>query len=124
MELSPIATRLLEQAERAQAQLIERTAAPEPVRHALAAVQAALAAALAGIEEETLLRSPAPDAWCMAEVVEHVAEHDGRFGELEQLGLSHYVEHGLEHALQLWKLRDETLTAAGRRDGHASGTLD
>jgi hypothetical protein len=29
--------------------------------------------------------------------------------ELEHHGVSHYVEHGLEHASQLWKLRGDLL---------------
>lgn len=49
----------------------------------------------------------------MAEVVEHVAEHDRAYLELERLGAEHYVEHGLEHALQLWKLRAAQHEAAG-----------
>ena len=43
----------------------------------------------------------------MAEVVEHVAEHDRQYVELLGQGLRHYIEHGLEHAIQLWHMRPE-----------------
>jgi hypothetical protein len=48
-------------------------------------------------------------------VAEHVAEHDRKYMELERHGVGHYVEHGLEHALQLWRLRSGLLGARSAR---------
>lgn len=114
----PLAVRLLEEIQRAQAALIAHSTANGPLRQALTAVHAALAAGVADLDEAVLLTAPSPDEWSMAEVLQHVAEHDGRYEEYRRLGLDHYVEHGLEHALHLWRLRAGTLaTVADGRTG-------
>lgn len=105
MLLTPMAARLLADLEGAHKALIDRAAADQPLRHGFRAVYEAVSAALGEVGDDQLVAAPAADAWSMAEVVEHVAEHDRKYLELERLGLAHYVEHGLEHALQLWRLR-------------------
>ena len=105
MYISPMASRLLEDVERAHRALIEQTNAGEPQRHGFRAIYEAIAAALAELQEPALARAPSPEEWSMAEVVEHVAEHDRKYVELKGQGLDHYVEHGLEHAMQLWRMR-------------------
>lgn len=105
MYLSPMAARLLEDVERAHRALIEQTDASEPQRHGFRAVYEAISASLAELQEPDLTRSPSTEEWSMAEVVEHVAEHDRKYIELKGQGLDHYVEHGLEHAIQLWRMR-------------------
>ncbi len=130
MQHSPLATRLLGEVLASHAALVERTAAAEPVREGLQAVFRAIAGGLSDLQDEQLLATPMADEWCMAEVVEHVHEHDRKYHEAAQLGVDHYVEHGLEHALQLWNLRRElgfarTGNAAGEPGQHdrPSGTL-
>ena len=105
MYLSPMASRLLADVERAHRALIEQTQAGEAQRHGFRAIYEAISAALADLQEPDLTRSPSPEEWSMAEVVEHVAEHDRKYMELKGQGLDHYVEHGLEHASQLWRMR-------------------
>lgn len=100
--------------------LLAHTAASAAERQALAALYQAFAAGVMGLSEEELLAAPAPEEWSMAEVLEHVAEHDRKFDEYHRLGLGHYVEHGLEHALQLWRLRPSTPPPGG--DGARAGT--
>jgi hypothetical protein len=100
----------LESAHRA---LSERAAAGEAERRGFAAIQAAIESALSGLSETDLLRSPSPEEWSMAEVVEHVAEHDRKYVELAGQGLHHYVEHGLEHAMQLWRMRTQPQYGGG-----------
>jgi hypothetical protein len=107
MALTPMATRLLAEVEAAQQALLAECQADAAVRDGLQAVHAAIAAALSGVADDRLLASPSLEEWSMVEVVEHVAEHDRAYNELQRLGADHYVEHGLEHALQLWKLRGE-----------------
>ncbi|HTE84951.1 MAG TPA: hypothetical protein VK821_09470 [Dehalococcoidia bacterium] len=85
--------------------LIDRTGAGEPERSGFRAIYDAIAAGLGGVSEAELQRAPSPEEWSMAEVVEHVAEHDRKYIELAGQGLRHYLEHGLEHAIQLWHLR-------------------
>ena len=104
-EHCPLAARLLVRVQAAHAELIEHTGADEAARRALLALHEALAAGLAGLDEESLLATPSPEEWSMAEVIEHIAEHDRKYEEFQRLGLDHYIEHGLEHALQLWRLR-------------------
>src|SRR6266571_6089074 len=105
MDLCPTALRLLEDLDSSHEALIDRTGASEPERNGFRAVYDAIAAALVGVSEADLARSPSPEEWSMAEVVEHVAEHDHQYVELVGQGLRHYLEHGLEHAMQLWRLR-------------------
>jgi hypothetical protein len=112
MLLTPMAARLLGDVEASHKALITHCGAEEPVRRGFAAVYDAIAAALGEIGDDRLIASPSAEEWSMAEVVEHVAEHDRKYLELERLGIEHYVEHGLEHALQLWKLRGEHAGAA------------
>lgn len=107
--LCPLAARLLEEIRRAHTALIEHSTANGPLRKALTAVQETLAAGVDGLDETTMLAAPSPDEWSMAEVLQHVAEHDGRYDEYRRFGLDHYVEHGLEHALHLWRLRTGAL---------------
>lgn len=89
----------------AQEALVAHTDADGSVRLGLHAVLDALTAGLEGMTEEQMLATPSPEEWSMAEVVDHVAEHDGKYEEYRRLGVDHYIEHGLEHALQLWRLR-------------------
>jgi hypothetical protein len=105
MYVSPRAERLLRDVEEAHLALIEWASADESVRRGLRAVHEAFLAGMADATEEQLIQAPAAEEWSMAEVAEHVAEHDRKYLELERHGTGHYVEHGLEHALQLWRLR-------------------
>lgn len=104
--------RLLAGVRTAHAALIGHTGAGEADRRGLAALYEALAAGVVGLTDEQVRRSPSADEWSMAEVLEHVAEHDRKFAEFRRLGVGHYVEHGLEHALQLWRLRPVSAPAA------------
>jgi hypothetical protein len=105
MYLSPRAARLLADIEASHRALIEWAHADDTARYAFRAVYEAFAAGMASLNEEQVISAPSAEEWSMAEVAEHVAEHDRKYLELEQHGLGHYVEHGLEHALQLWRLR-------------------
>jgi hypothetical protein len=107
MDLCPLARRQLDAVRASHEALVAHTEADEPVRAGLRAVLDALTAGLAGLTEDQLLATPTPDEWSMAEVLDHVAEHDGKYDEFRRLGADHYVEHGLEHALQLWRLRTQ-----------------
>jgi hypothetical protein len=108
VDIAPTAARLLQELEAAHRALSERAAAGEPERRGFSAIYMAMESALAGLSEIELVRSPSPEEWSMAEVVEHVAEHDHKYVELAGQGLHHYVEHGLEHAMQLWRMRSES----------------
>lgn len=112
MYLSPEAERLLADVEQAHQRLIRDFGAPEEVRRGLLSVRDALAAAVSGVSERDLLTSRG-DEWSMAQVLVHVARHDHQYEEARRRGLLHFVEHGLEHARQLWLLRDAG--AAGSR---------
>jgi hypothetical protein len=105
MSLAPTAQRLLAGIEASHRALIERTQAGEAERRGFRAIYDALEAGMSSVSEVDLLRSPSEEEWSMAEVVEHVAEHDRNYTELVGQGLRHYLEHGLEHAIQLWRLR-------------------
>ena len=107
MDHCPMARAKLEAVRAAQEALIVHTDADESVRLGLRAVVDALSAGLGDMTEEQMLATPSPEEWSMAEVVDHVAEHDGKYDEFRRLGVDHYVEHGLEHALQLWRLRSQ-----------------
>jgi hypothetical protein len=107
MDLSAEAQRLLADLAAAHEALIARAGADEAERRAFRAIYDALEAGMAGVSEEALARSPSPEEWSMAEVVEHVAEHDRKYVELIGQGLRHYIEHGLEHAIQLWHMRPQ-----------------
>ena len=100
-----LAERLLRDVRQSHAALVAHTDAGEAARQGLHAVAQALAAGLSGLSEEQILATPSAEEWSMAEVMEHVAEHDRKYVEFERLGIDHYVEHGLEHAVQLWRLR-------------------
>ncbi|MGI8970162.1 MAG: hypothetical protein ACR2HB_05580 [Dehalococcoidia bacterium] len=108
MYLAPMAARLLQDLEASHRALIEQVNATEVQRHGFRAVYEAISAGLAELNEEELIRSPSPEEWSMAEVVEHVAEHDRKYAELVGQGVDHYVEHGLEHAMQLWRMRAQS----------------
>ena len=105
MYLSPRAQRLLGDIEQAHIALIEWSKADDVARHGFRAIYEAFSAGMAEITEEQLIEAPSAEEWSMAEVAEHIAEHDRKYMELEPHGIGHYVEHGLEHALQLWQLR-------------------
>lgn len=120
IEYCAMAERLLASIRASHAELLTHTTAGEAERQALTALYQAFAAGVLGLSEEQLLATPAPDEWSMAEVLEHVAEHDRKFDEYHRLGLGHYVEHGLEHALQLWRLRPSVLPSGS--DGSRSRT--
>lgn len=105
MYIAPMAARLLSDLESSHRALLERASAGEAERRGFRAVYEAFEAALAEMNEHDLTRAPSAEEWSMAEVVEHVAEHDRKYVELERQGLHHYLEHGLEHAMQLWRLR-------------------
>jgi len=115
MPLTPLAARLLAEVEAAQRALLARGRAGQPASDGVASARLAIGAALQDLSDEQLLASPSPDEWSMAEVVEHLAEHDRAYAELDRLGIEHYVEHGLEHALQLWKLRAAQRSAGGAK---------
>ncbi len=104
MYLSPEAQRLLADVEQAHHSLIVHFGATEDVRRGLRAVHQALAAAVSGVSEQALLASRGGQ-WSIAQVLVHVAEHDHKFEEAHRRGLDHFVEHGLEHARQLWTAR-------------------
>jgi hypothetical protein len=105
MESSPSVKQLLADLDASHQALIERTNASEPEQRGFRAIFDAIEAAVDGVSESDLLRAPSPEEWSMAEVVEHVAEHDRQYVELLGQGLRHYIEHGLEHAMQLWRMR-------------------
>jgi hypothetical protein len=111
--LSPEAQRLLADVEQAHQGLIRDFAAPEDVRRGLLAVRDALAAAVSGVSERDLVTTRG-DQWSMAQVLVHVARHDHQYEEAHRRGLIHFVEHGLEHARQLWLLRDTAASFGGR----------
>ena len=112
-ECCPLALRLLDAVRDAQAALIAHADAGDAAQAGLCGLCATFASGLDGLSEEQILHTPSPDEWSIAEVLEHVAEHDGKFEELERLGFDHYIEHGLEHALQLWRLRAGVRQPAG-----------
>lgn len=105
MYVSPRAARLLADVEQSHQALIEWSKAGEPERHGFRGIYEALQAGMADLTEDQLIEAPSAEEWSIAEVMEHVAEHDRKYMELERHGTSHYVEHGLEHALQLWRIR-------------------
>ena len=109
MKLDPVAERLLADLAASHEALIDRTGAGEAERSAFHAVYSALESALFDVPEPELTRAPSPDEWSMAEVVEHVAEHDRKYVELMGQGLTHYIEHGLEHAMQVWRMRPQSI---------------
>jgi hypothetical protein len=118
MKPSHSAERLLADLEASHQALIERTGADEAQRRGFRAIYDAIESALYGISEADLVRAPSPEEWSMAEVVEHVAEHDRKYVELVGQGLTHYLEHGLEHAMQLWRMRpsDDSVMQAAEPD--------
>lgn len=117
MQLTPMAARLLADLEGAHKALLDQASPDQPVRHGFRAVYEAISAGLGDLTDAQIIAAPAADEWSIAEVLEHVAEHDRKYQELEHHGISHYVEHGLEHALQLWRLRDGQTGNAAAPDG-------
>ena len=118
MYVSPRAQRLLADIEASHLALIDCAKADEPARHGFRAIYEAMQAGMAEVSEDDLIQAPTAEEWSMAEVAEHVAEHDRKYMELERHGIAHYVEHGLEHALQLWRLRATfAKSGADARDG-------
>jgi hypothetical protein len=111
MYLSPRAKRLLDDIEQSHRALIDWATADDRVRRGFRAVYEAFEAGMVDISEDQLIEAPSAEEWSMAEMVEHVAEHDRKYLELDRHGVNHYVEHGLEHALQLWQLRSTLLGA-------------
>lgn len=117
MQLTPMAARLLADLEAAHKALLEQTNPDLPLRHGFRAVYEAMSAGLGDLTDEQITAAPSADEWSIAEVIEHVAEHDRKYQEVERHGVSHYVEHGLEHALQLWRLRDAQTGSDATPDG-------
>ena len=109
MYLSPRAARLLADIEASHKALIEWCNADDTARHGFRAIYEAFQAGMSELSEDQLILAPAAEEWSMAEVAEHIAEHDRKYMELDRHGIAHYVEHGLEHALQLWRLRTALL---------------
>ena len=105
MYLSPRAERLLKDIEQSHLALIDWSKADDTARHGFRSIYEAFVAGMAELNEDQLIQAPTAEEWSMAEVAEHVAEHDRKYIELDRHGVGHYVEHGLEHALQLWRLR-------------------
>lgn len=114
----PVAVGLLARVQQTHRNLSEHTAidARTAAGRGLAALYETLAAGVDGLSDEQLLATPSADQWSIAEVLEHLIEHDSKYDEFRRLGVEHYVEHGLEHALQLWRLRLE-LAAPSRENG-------
>ena len=105
MYLSPRAKRLLDDIEQSHRALIEWAKADEGGRRGFRAVYEAFEAGMVDLNEDQLIQAPSAEEWSIAEGAEHVAEHDRKYLELDRHGLGPYVEHGLEHALQLLQLR-------------------
>ena len=101
----PLADQLLSEIRDAHTELVRHAGAADGARRALDAIRDVLAFGVDGLDEAAVLATPTPEEWSIAEVLEHVAEHDRKYDEFRRLGLDHYIEHGLEHALQLWRLR-------------------
>ena len=117
MEISLRAQRLLAEIERSHGSLIEESNADDVASSAFRSIHEALTAGMAGLSDEQVIATPSAEEWSMAEVAEHVAEHDRTYIELERYGVGHYVEHGLEHALQLWRLRSMLVDGAQHFEG-------
>jgi hypothetical protein len=117
MSLASLAISLLDGVTAAHQALIAETSAAAPIVQGLQAIRAALAAGLDGLTEAQINATPSADEWSIAEVLEHMAEHDRAYREVARHGVEHYVEHGLEHALQLWKLRNNLTTARTNGSG-------
>jgi len=105
--LSPEAQRLLEDVRRTHEQLIAHFAAGDAHRRAFRAIYEALESALGDIDDDHLVRS-IDGGWSPAEVLVHVAEHDHGMEEAARRGIEHMIEHGLEHARDLWLARGGT----------------
>lgn len=104
MYLSPEAQRLLEDVRRAHAKLIEHFTAGEAHRRGFRAVYEALESALGDVDDAHLVAS-VDGGWSPAEVLVHIADHDHKVEEASRRGIEHMVEHGLEHARDLWRAR-------------------
>ena len=104
MYLSPEAQRLLEDVRRAHARLIEHFSADEAHRRGFRAVYEALESALGDLDDAHLIQ-PVDGDWSPAEVLVHVAEHDHKVEEATREGVEHMIEHGLDHARNLWLAR-------------------
>lgn len=105
MALTERAAALTGAVERSHQGLLKRAGGDSATRQGLQAVREAISAAFDDLDDARLSTPPSAEEWSMAEVVEHIAEHDRKYEELVLHGPGHYVEHGLEHALQLWRLR-------------------
>ena len=103
--LSSLAERLLARIDDARTVLLRHVDAGEAMHRVFDSLQELLVAGVAGLTDAQLVAPPSLDEWSISEVLDHIAEHDSEFAEFDQLGIEHYVEHGLEHALQLWRLR-------------------
>lgn len=114
MYISPRAARLLSDIEQAHRALIEWSGADESTRRGFRAIYEAFESGVSELTEDDVIAAPSAEEWSMAEVAEHVAEHDRKYMELEPHGISHYVEHGLEHAHALWKMRSARLVGRDR----------
>src|SRR5215212_7789770 len=113
MYLSPRAHRLLAGMEQSHRALIDWAKADDSARRGFRAIYEAFEAGMVDLDEDQLIAAPSAEEWSIAEVAEHVTEHDRKYRELDHHGVGHYVEHGLEHAVQLWQLRATLLGDAG-----------
>jgi hypothetical protein len=68
-------------------------------------VRDALSASLAGMSEAAIRAVPSDGEWSMLQVMDHLLTHDSRYTQPDRPTLDHYITHGIEHALQLWRLR-------------------
>ncbi len=104
MYLSPEAQRLLADVQRSHEQLIAHFSADESHRRALRAVYEALESAI-GDMDEAQFGASVDGQWPPARVLVHVAEHDQQIEEATRRGIEHMIEHGLDHARDLWLTR-------------------
>lgn len=111
MYIHPEAQRLLEDLRRAHDQLITHFHCDEAHRRAFRAIYEALESALGDVDEARL-QAPIDGGWSPARVLVHVATHDQQIEEATRQGVEHMIEHGLEHARDLWLARVRAATEA------------
>ncbi len=104
MYIHPEAQRLLEDIHRAHEQLMAHFHTDEAHRRAFRAVYEALESAVGDVDEAHL-QAPIDGGWSPARILVHLAEHDQGIEEASRRGVEHMIEHGLEHARNLWQAR-------------------
>jgi hypothetical protein len=102
--LHPEAQRLLEDIRRAHEQLMAHFRTNEAHRRAFRAVYQALESAVGDVDG-VHLQTPIEGGWSPARILVHLAEHDQGIEEATRRGVEHMIEHGLEHARDLWRAR-------------------